>query len=243
MNIIISASNALSKWMQLTLPRLPSPDGKRIGTQPLTTGFAQIAWQCHLQEHGGKAGLRYHTAIAVEAYSRYAILLPFAQPPTQVELEKALLERWGNEALQLALDSGAINDDELPLMVDCFASQTCHTRWFNNNDLSINGHVADAGQWLKQTLTHEGMDYLDDNHCYGLGMHINQLYKTVGGQRAKAFRPVVRLLDDALFRFGAGLAASSYPDTRVGDFPCPYPDRPEHNNVVQLAHYRRRALR
>ncbi|MDX1266776.1 MAG: hypothetical protein R3311_05385 [Oceanisphaera sp.] len=243
MDIIISASNALTKWMQLTLPRLPSPDGKRIGTQPLSTGFAQVAWQCHLLEHGNKRGARYHTVIAVEAYSRYAILLPFTQPPTQVELEKVLLERWGNEALQLALNSGAINDDELPLMADCFAGQACHTRWVNNTDLSINGHVADAGQWVQQTLTHEGMEYLDDNLCYGLGMHINQLYKTVGGQRSNAFRPMVRLLDDALFRFGTGLAATSYPDTRVGDFPCPYPDELVRNNVVQLAQYRRRQAR
>lgn len=243
MDIIISSSNALSKWMQLTLPRLPSPDGKRIGIQPLVTGFTQVAWQCHLLEHGSKQRVRYHTVIAVEAYSRYAILLPFTQPPTQPGLENVLLERWGNEALQLALDSGAINDDELPLMADCFANQSCHIRWFNNNDLSINGHIADAGQWLKQTLLHEGMDYLDDNHCYGLGMHINQLHKTAGGQRGKAFRPVIRLLDDALFRFGTGLAATSYPDTRVGNFPCPYPDKPAHNNVVQLAQYRRRVTR
>ncbi|OIN04331.1 hypothetical protein [Oceanisphaera psychrotolerans] len=238
MDIFISASNALTNWLGVTLPKIPSPDGKRVGTQPLSTGFARVSWQCHLVEHGNKGARRHHTVIAVEAYSRYAILLPFSLRPTQDELEQVLLERWGNEALHLALESGAINDDELPLMTDNYLTQPRQVHWFNNNDLSVNGHVADAGQWLKQTLTHEGLDYLDDNHCYGLGLHINQRHKKAGSNRAPSFRPVVRLLDDALFRFGSGLAAASYPDTRVGDFPCPYPDQPVRNNVVQLDHYR-----
>ena len=240
MEILIAASNALAKWLRLELPRLPSPDGKRIGTQPLTTGFGRVSWQCHLVEHGRPGGLRHYTVIAVEAHSRYALLLPFFEPPTQAELESMLLERWGNEALHLALESGAVNDDELPLMVTRFFAEDRRITWVNNNDPSINGHITDAGEWLKSTLAHEELDYLDDNHCYGLGLHINQQYKRVGGNRSRPFRPVIRLLDDALFRFGQGLAVDCYPDTPVGDFPCPYPDRPVRDNVVRLADFRRR---
>lgn len=36
------------------------------------------------------------------------------------------------------------------------------------------------------------------------------------------------------------LTRASYPETPVGDFPCPYPDRPARNNVVRLADFRRR---
>ncbi|WP_375058464.1 hypothetical protein [Zobellella sp. DQSA1] len=240
MEITIAASNALAKWLRLDLLRLPSPDGKRIGTQPLTTGFSRVSWQCHLVEHGRLPLRRHHTVIAVEAHSRYALLLPFEAPPDPAELESILLERWGNEALHLALESGAVSDDELPLMVERFFGEAWEIHWVNNSDPSINGHVTDAAQWLKSTLAHEGMDHLDDNHCYGLGLHINQQYKRVGGNRSQPFRPVIRLLDDALFRFGRGLAATSYPDTPVGDFPCPYSDRPARNNVVRLADFRRR---
>lgn len=37
-----------SKWLKLDLPRFPSPDGKRIGTQPLLTNEFQVGWQCHV---------------------------------------------------------------------------------------------------------------------------------------------------------------------------------------------------
>ena len=241
MDIIISVSNALARWLELSLPRIPSPDGKGVGTQPLSTGFAKVSWQCHLLKHG--ADDQYFTIVAMEAYSRYVIFLPFHAPPSQMELEQVLLERWGNEALHLAIDSGAITDDELPLMVDAFTHQRCQSHWFNNLDRSINGHITDAGLWFTQTLEQEGLDYLDDNQCYGLAMHINQLEKNIGSRRTTRFRPMIRLLDDALFRFGSGLAASTYPNTKSGDFPCPYPDMPTLDNVVQLADYRKRASR
>ncbi|MFD1006788.1 MULTISPECIES: hypothetical protein [Oceanisphaera] len=238
MNITISVSNALARWLSLSLPRIPSADGKRIGTQPLSTGFDRVSWQCHLLEHGNDRLQPYHTIVAMEAYSRYVIFLPFMAPPSQIELEQVLLERWGNEALHLAVDSGAITDDELPLMVDAFTHQHCHTHWVNNYDASINGHITDARAWFMQTLEQEGLAYLEEEHCYSLAMHINQLYKKIGTSKAR-FRPMVRLLDDTLFRFGSGLAATEYPQTKVGDFPCPYADMPRVNNVVQLADYRR----
>lgn len=46
--VIISVTNAFSKWLKLDLPRFPSPDGKRIETQLLLTNEFQVGWQCHV---------------------------------------------------------------------------------------------------------------------------------------------------------------------------------------------------
>lgn len=238
MNLIISLSNAMTRWLKLSLPRLPSQDGKRIGTQVLHTNTQQVAWQCHVIKHGPRAN-PYFTVIAMEAYSRYVILIPFSYVPNQAEFEQILLERWGNEALHLALESGAINDDEVPLMVEAFTHHPCQSQWVNNTDLSIQAHISDAGIWLQETLVQDGMDFLDENQCYGLGMYLNGLQKKIASQSSKKFRPVTRLLEETLYRFGDGLAEREYPNIKMGNFPCPYPAPPKADNVVQLADYRK----
>lgn len=238
MNLIFSLTHSMVRWLKVSLPRLPSHDGKRIGTQILHTDTRQVAWQCHVLTHGPQYN-PYFTVVAMEAHSRYVILLPFSAAPTRAEFEQVLLERWGNEALHLALASGALHDDELPLMVEAFTHHPCQSQWVSNTDLSIQGHISDAASWLMDTLEQEGLDFLDDNHCYALGMHINQLKKKIGGRSTQSFLPVVRLMEDTLYRFGDGLSEREYPNTKVGNFPCPYPAPPKADNVVQLADYRR----
>jgi len=51
MKMLISASNALSKWLGLELPRISGIDGKGVGTQPVTTTTATVAWQCHIVDN------------------------------------------------------------------------------------------------------------------------------------------------------------------------------------------------
>lgn len=237
MNLIISVSNAMARWLNVSLPRLPSLDGKRIGTQPLHTDTTQVSWQCHVLSHGPRAN-PYFTVLAMEAYSRYLIMIPFTAPPTQAEFEQVLLERWGNEALFLALESGAVTDDELPIMVEAFTHHPCQSQWVNNTDLSIQSHISDAGTWLMNTLDDEGTDFLDANHCYGLATHLNRLRRKMRGNK-KSFLPMIRFLDDSLYRFGDGLSENAFPGIKVGNFPCPYPAPPKADNVVQLADYRR----
>ena len=237
MNLIISLSNPMTRWLKLSLPRLPSLDGKRVGTQVLHTDTTQVAWQCHVLEHGPTHN-PYFTVLAMEAHSRYVILLPFDIAPSQAEFEQVLLERWGNEALHLAVASGAINDDEVPIMVEAFTHHPCQSQWVSNTDLSIQSHIADAGHWLTDTLAQEGLDFLDDNLCYGLATHINKLEKKIGANKQR-FKPMMRFLEDTLYRFGEGLSEREYPQTKMGNFPCPYPAPPKADNVIQLADYRR----
>ncbi|MFT4927373.1 MAG: hypothetical protein ACI8WB_003480 [Phenylobacterium sp.] len=45
MRIIFSACKTFTKWMKIDLPRIESPDGKRIGCQPLISDENTLSWQ------------------------------------------------------------------------------------------------------------------------------------------------------------------------------------------------------
>lgn len=138
----------------------------------------------------------------------------------QAELENELLRRWANDLAYLSVDSEALTEADLPMMMQCKKSLV----WYRNTDLSVNGHISDAEQWVRQALHDHGLERLSDNDAFGLGDHINKMRK-----RAKkdlpgntSFVPVARMLDDGLYRFANGLTNDLYPNTQPGNFPNPY---------------------
>ncbi|ART79329.1 hypothetical protein [Oceanisphaera avium] len=238
MQFVLSITQPLAKWLALNLSPPLAQNGKRITTQQLISDSQQMAWQCHVLAQNGLPTL----ILAMEAYSRYVIVLPFSGPPSQAELEYALLARWGNEALHLAIESGAINDDELPLMVDAFSAHPCQAQWILNTDLSIQTHLNQAANYLEQALAKEPRQLLDEQECYMLGAKMNQQQKTVMGANKK-FRPMVRFLTQTLYRFGEGLAEREYPNTKVGNFPCPYPQPLIKAKVIKLSDYKKQRFK
>ncbi|MFT6914930.1 MAG: hypothetical protein ACJAWL_001229 [Motiliproteus sp.] len=245
LSIVLSASNAMNKWLKLDLPRIPSPDGKRIGTQPLVTDTQQLSWQCHVVPNSYRSKER--TVIVTEAYSRYTLLLPYRIAPTVEAFEKDFLERFEFEVQQLMLESGALELPQLARVKQQFDAQKKTLSWFRNTDMSVNGHVGDAEQWLRQMLADKGSSRLSEKDALGLGDHLNKLRKRAkqGQSSTQSFYPVARLLDDGLYRFASGLADGLYPETPLGDFPKPYPDReetrsarPSRDNVVYMADFR-----
>ncbi|MET4693593.1 hypothetical protein V5J35_003677 [Endozoicomonas sp. NE40] len=69
MDILLSGTNAFCKYLNIDPPRIPSPDGKRIGTQPIQTTQDTMAWQCHAAKRQSSAG-EMIDVIVVEARSR-----------------------------------------------------------------------------------------------------------------------------------------------------------------------------
>ncbi len=254
LRIILSASNAMAKWLRHDfldgLPRMPSPDGKRIGTQPLTTDGRQISWQCHVINNRPHSNA--WTVIATEAYSRYTLLIPYSDAPSLADFEKELLRRWANDLAYLCVDSKALTENDLPALLQQFIECEKSLVWYRNTDMSVNGHVADAEQWVSQMLAEHSLQRLGEEDAFGLGDHINKLRKRAKkGQGGGSFYPVARFLDDGLFRFANGLAKARYPHTAPGNFPSPYPETPENesgptnhkrqlpDNVVYLAAFRK----
>lgn len=249
MRLLISVTNAFAKWLKLELERMPSPDGKRIGTQPLVSDEETLAWQCHVVRAHNRAVSG--TVIAVEARSRYTLLIPFDAPPTAAEFQGALRRRWAVELVHLLLEHGVFGEDAVPELFGQFNGTPMAFQWYRNTDLSVNGHVADAEQWVLEAFEKYGVTHFDEGEAMWLGQHINQFFKRakVNGKRG-AFYPIPRFLDDALYRFAKGLAPHPYPDTPRGDFPSPYREENARSegsavaasgkNVVSLAEYLRK---
>jgi len=235
MNTIISTSKALTKWLNIDIPRMPSPDGKRIGTQPLVTDSHTISWQCHVIQNRYKGG--GFTVIAVEAYSRFTLLLPFDYAPTQEELQAQLLEAWIMELVTIIVELDMLGEEQVGVIFDRFYQVLSSVKWWRNTDLSINGHVADADQWVKQTINDHNVDALSEDDAEGLARHINQFSKSAKDENGKKqrFYPVPRFLEDGLYRFASGLF-----DAR--DFANVHPVKSQpvntQGNVVSLADYR-----
>jgi len=248
MKLIISASNALAKWMGLELVRIPSPDGKQVGVQPLVSDEMTLAWQCHVMRLHSRA--KKGVVIAVEAQSRYTVLMPFNAPPTVEAFENELRRCWGNAFLHFSLESGAIAEEAIPEIIRRFSTLPVEYQWYRNTDLSVNGHVSDAEQWVKQTRDEFGIDHLSENDAMGLEMHINHIPKRmkVNRQRSAPFFSITRLVDDGLFRFAKGMSRFTHPDTPKGDFPSPYRGKMSKSstssaakdNVVHLSDYKKR---
>ena len=225
MDVLISASNAFCRYLKVELDRLPSPDGKRIGTQPVQTTGDCMAWQCHAVKRKTSRG-EMTDFLAVEARSRYVLL--FSNPGFQSlkEFFSCFRKRWAEESVHMAIESGAVSKDQANDMFEQFLDTPMRTMFCRNTDLSINGHVGDAQQWLLQSYEHYGIDVLEKDVEFGLGRQINKLRKKAkpfpGARRQESFLPMSRMVDDWLYRFARGLSKWPYPNTKDGDFPDPY---------------------
>ena len=203
MQLLFSCSNALVKWLKLDFPRIPSPDGKKVGTQTIVTDANTMAWQCHvIQNFYHRGGYTEYTVIAVEAHSRYTILMPYEIAPTQDELANELVRQWGNQSLHLMQEHGVLSESHLPQVAQQFMRMPKDYCWYKNTDMSVNGHVSDAEQWVRDAFEQFGLENLNDDTAFGVGLHINERWKRakIAGQKQQFF-PIPRFIDDALSRF------------------------------------------
>jgi len=228
MEVLIGASNAFIKWMKLDLPRIPSIDGKRIGTQPITSTASSVAWQCHALLEHSRATIA--TIIAVEARSRFCIIFSNMTQLSIAEFEQQLKNQWLREVLFMAHASGAVDDNEKELeqIGQQFIATKMDFNWVKNTDLSVSVHVSDVEQWIRSTSSLNRANHLGPQETNELAYHINTQRKKAKQpphKKMASFIPVSRLLDDGLFRFANGLSNDHYPETALGNFPSPYPQQ------------------
>lgn len=74
MQLQLSATNALNKWLKADFPRLPVEEGKQAGVNKLSSGVARMSWQVHLIENRYKSVEK--TLIVCEASSRFTYFIP-----------------------------------------------------------------------------------------------------------------------------------------------------------------------
>lgn len=198
--VIISASNALCKWLRISPAAPAATADPHSGHATIATDATQIAWQCHVIHPQGWHGMA--TVIAVEARSRATLLLPFERPPTQDEFESALCALWADVVVSAALEHALISRDVVPRLFARFHEGIGDIQWLRNTDPAMSGNIRDAEHCIKLTLTDRSLHALDDELAVELALQLNSRMLPAASGRVI---PLQHLVEDGLFRFGAGI--------------------------------------
>lgn len=205
MQLQLSATNALNKWLKADFPRLPVGEGKQAGVNKLSSDVATMSWQVHLIENRYQSSEK--TLIVCEANSRFTYFIPLNRMIfTPDELAERLKIEWQFafvEALEsYSLDShalkgkGLISRYDIATLLSKLNDIEFTPYWIKNTDLSVNGHIADAAQWVTQTLEDRNLDRLSQPMAFEISNYINSQTKSIKvNNRKQRFIPIERLLE------------------------------------------------
>ncbi len=200
MRLQLSATNALNKWLKADFPRLPVEEGKQAGVNKLSSDAATMSWQVHLIENRYQSVEK--TLIACEANSRFTYFIPLNRMIfTPDELAERLKIEWQCafvdtlEANTLETN-GLISRYDIATLLSKLNDIEFTSQWIKNTDLSINGHIADAAQWVTQTLEDRNLDRLSQPLAFEISSYINAQTKSIKvNNKKQRFIPIERLLE------------------------------------------------
>ncbi|NLS14867.1 amino acid adenylation [Vibrio sp. SM6] len=205
MQIKFSATNALNKWLKADFPRLPAEEGKQAGVNKLNSNAESMCWQVHLIENRYQSPEK--TLIICEANSRFTYFLPlnrlFFTPDElakrlKIEWQFAFVEALESYAFQANTikEKGFISRYDIATLLSNLDDIDFTPQWVKNTDLSINGHIADAAQWVTQTLDDRNLHCLNTPLAFELSNYINCQTKSIKvGSKKQRFIPIERLFE------------------------------------------------
>lgn len=223
MIIELSASLKLSRWMGLDLPKLTRKGSDIIGAQPIYNAECLVSWQLHVLANDEHSGDPYHTVVAVQPGSRYALLIPYLHRPTQDQLAGDLIYRWGNELMHRMVDIGAIQRADVEKVAEQFKSCPRSIDWYLNSHQPLLERANSAEPWIQGYLSAFELKYLEEDHAIDIGAHINNQSVSEKGMEADDFA-IKGFANDGLYRFASGLCTKRFANTIEGDFPYPWGD-------------------
>jgi len=189
MQLLYSTSKALDKWLKSELPTL---EGTQKGRNFITTDTDTFSWQLHIIDNSYKS--REKTIIATEAYSRFTCFIPAPMPLTLTELHHQLSMQWQQLLVEMVLANQLLPNSDAVLLLSNLEQLHFDVQWVKNTDLSINGHITDAAQWVTHTLRRQKINALPFALSQELAMYINEQSKSIK-QRKEKFVPIERFLD------------------------------------------------
>ena len=194
MQLQLSASNALNKWLKADLPRLPVEAGKQAGVNKLTSDSHTMSWQVHLIDNYYQSNEK--TLIVCEANSRFTYFIPLERLCyTTEELAERLKIEWQFAFVEALERLGLSSRYDLANMLSALNDIEFTPHWIKNTDLSINGHISDAAQWVMQTLDDRSLDRLSQALAYNIDTYFKSQTKSIKVSKKKQrFIPVERLL-------------------------------------------------
>ena len=195
MQLQLSASNALNKWLKADFPRLPTEQGKQAGVNKLSSNATTMSWQVHLIENCYRSLEK--TLIVCEANSRFTYFIPLnRQFFTPGQLAERLKVEWQFAFVEALEESRFIGHYDIAMLLSKLSDIEFTPQWIKNTDLSINGHIADAAQWVTQTLEDRHLERLSQPLAFEISSYINAQTKSITvNNKKQRFIPIERLLD------------------------------------------------
>lgn len=192
---MFGASNALTKWLKLELPRLPAPAGKQAGVNSLKSDGTTMCWQAHIIENQYKSFSK--TIIVCEANSRFIFVFPVTYQMTIAELTDLFVIEW-QAILAKTLESYLlIPRSDIILLLSKLSDIDFTVDWVKNTDLSISAHISDTAQWIEGIVEEQTSQRLSTKQAVELSVYLNTSVKRVTNKVTKQkdkFIPVERLL-------------------------------------------------
>ncbi|QBZ83701.1 amino acid adenylation [Hydrogenovibrio crunogenus] len=244
MKILFSGSNAFCKWFGNDIERYPSFNASQVGRRSLTSGDERMCWQCQYYELGKYfgSGDRGHCVIAVEANTRMTVFIPvFSADKADFEVHFIQSLAEGVEHL-LATDPKRRFDKMAFLaQLEQLDQRLEGFEWVRNTDMSVNGHVADAEQWLSQEYREAGS--LIKTDLAGLQLHLNTLPKRIKisdqPKRHKKVIPDLDFIDYWARQFSEPFSEGI--SNTLNDIPVPEAGSPaDASNVIFMKTFKQR---
>ncbi|MDW2018835.1 hypothetical protein [Vibrio sp. 704] len=115
---------------------------------------------------------------------------------TPDELAERLKIEWQFAFVEAFEASGLISHYDHATLLSKLNDIEFTPHWIKNTDLSINGHIADAAQWVTQTLDDRNLDRLNQPLAFEISNYINcQTKSTKVNNKKQLFIPIERLLE------------------------------------------------
>lgn len=195
MQLQLSASNALNKWLKADLPRQPVEAGKQAGVNKLTSDSNTMSWQVHIIDNRHQSSEK--TLIVCEANSRFTYFIPLERLCyTTEELAERLKIEWQFAFVEALETIGLISRNDIANMLSSLDDIEFTQHWIKNTDLSINGHISDSAQWVMQTLDARNLDRLSQALAFEISSYINCQVKSIKvNNKKQRFIPIDRLFE------------------------------------------------
>ncbi|HCG7136751.1 TPA: amino acid adenylation [Vibrio parahaemolyticus] len=195
MQLQLSATNALNKWLKADFKRMPVEAGKQAGVNKLNSDAATMSWQVHLIENRYRSVEK--TLIVCEASSRFTYFIPLNRMIfTPDELAERLKIEWQFAFVEALEASGLFSHYDIATLLSKLNDIEFTPYWIKNTDLSVNGHIADAAQWVTQTLEDRNLDRLSQPLAFEISNYINSQTKSIKvNNKKQRFIPIERLLE------------------------------------------------
>ncbi|MCR9300775.1 amino acid adenylation [Vibrio fluvialis] len=195
MQLQLSATNALNKWLKADFPRLPVEEGKQAGVNKLSSDAATMSWQVHLIENRYRSLEK--TLIVCEANSRFTYFIPLNRMMfTPDELAERLIIEWQFAFVEALETSSLVSRFDIATILSPLSDIEFAPDWIKNTDLSVNGHIADAAQWITQTLQDRNLERLSQPLSFEISNYINSQTKSIKvNNKKQRFIPIERLFE------------------------------------------------